>query len=152
MECSTCHDPHASQYAGLLTAGGNNDLCAECHGQVLVTYNDSDHSGQLCVKCHTPHGSAYRPLLVERNPELCLQCHDDSGYDEATEAVYRNNHPVRPNHYDVNQESPLTCTSSCHNPHGTDKTHMLRYFASPQDGACLICHSVTEGSRVGVEY
>jgi hypothetical protein len=91
-------------------------------------------------------------MLVDRNPEVCFRCHAQSSFDEATKAKYRNKHPVRPNHYDVNSEAPLTCTSSCHNPHGSDKGHMLRYFASPFDGACIMCHAVTPGSRVGIDY
>jgi len=152
LQCNTCHDPHAAQYSGLLNARNNNDFCYECHAQIRVTFDDSNHDGQLCVACHTPHGSAFRPLLVKRNPEVCFQCHPQSSFDEATKTVFRNKHPVRPNHYDVNNESPLTCTSSCHNPHGTDKAHMLRYFASPYDGACLMCHAVTPGARVGIDY
>jgi len=152
LECDTCHDPHAAQYAGLLSAQNNNSFCYECHAQIRPTFSDSDHKEQLCVQCHTPHGSAFKPLLVKRNPEVCFKCHDSSGYDESSKSTARNKHPVRSNHYDINNESPLTCTSSCHNPHGTDKAHMLRYFASPYDGGCLMCHAVTEGARVGVDY
>ena len=153
MQCDTCHDPHAAQYPGLLAAGGgSNGFCYECHAQIRPSFNDSQHAGQLCINCHTPHGSPYAPLLVDDNPGICFQCHPSSDYDQSSRTVYRNKHPVRPNHYDVNNESPLTCTSSCHNPHGTDKNYMLRYFASPYDGGCLMCHAVTPGARVGIDY
>ena len=29
---------------------------------------------------------------------------------------------------------------------------MLRYFASSKDGGCLMCHAVTAGARVGIDY
>ncbi len=29
---------------------------------------------------------------------------------------------------------------------------MLRYFDSFYDGGCLMCHAVTKGSRVGIDY
>lgn len=151
LTCGSCHDPHAAQYPGLVAAQ-NNDFCYRCHGQMQADFADSDHDGRLCIRCHTPHGSPYTPILVDRNPDLCFGCHKQSQYDGNTEAVYRNKHPVRPNHYDANNQSPLTCTSSCHNPHGSDKSHMLRYFSSPYDGACLMCHAVTRGARVGIDY
>lgn len=151
MDCSSCHDPHAAQYRGLVNAQ-NNRFCNQCHETVNTTFVDSNHSGQLCIRCHTPHGSNHRPMLVDRNPDLCLQCHPRRDYGGPTKQVYSNKHPVDPKHYDVNNDSPLTCTSSCHNPHGTDKNHMLRYFASPYDGGCLMCHAVTNGARVGIDY
>jgi predicted CXXCH cytochrome family protein len=52
----------------------------------------------------------------------------------------------------VNNGRPLTCTSSCHNPHGTRLNAMLRNFDYHQDGNCLMCHAVTKGSRVGIDY
>lgn len=151
LECGSCHDPHAAQYRGLVNAQGN-EFCYECHAQLQVSFADSDHSDRLCIRCHTPHGSSFTPLLVDRNPDLCLQCHSSSQYEGPTKQVYNNKHPVRPNHYDVNNRSPLTCTSSCHNAHGTKRPHMLRYFSSPDDGGCLMCHAVTKGSRVGIDY
>jgi len=151
LTCDGCHDPHAAQYSGLISAQ-NNAFCYDCHRQVRTSFEDSDHGDRLCIRCHTPHGSNFAPMLVDRNPDLCLQCHPDSQYDGPTTQVYNGNHPVRPNNYDVNNESPLTCSSSCHNPHGSDKNHMLRYFDSPNDGGCLMCHAVTKGSRVGIDY
>jgi len=151
LECDDCHDPHASQFDGLVSAR-SNDFCYGCHKQIRASFEDSDHGDRLCIRCHTPHGSNFAPMLVDRNPDLCLQCHPDSQYDRPTTQGATNKHPVRPNHYDVNNESPLTCSSSCHNPHGSDKSHMLRYFDSPYDGGCLMCHAVTEGSRVGIDY
>jgi len=151
MECGSCHDPHAAQYRGLIDAQ-NNAFCYDCHGTIRETFTDSDHGDRLCIRCHTPHGSAFAPMLVDRNPDLCLQCHAESQYNGPTRTTYNNKHPVQPNHYDVNNESPLTCSSSCHNPHGTDRNYMLRYFNSPKDGGCLMCHAVTQGSRVGIDY
>lgn len=151
LECGSCHDPHATQYRGLVNAQGNQ-FCYRCHGRMQAGFADSQHSGRLCVNCHTPHGSTCDPILVQRNPDLCFQCHDSLDYNENTKQTHRNNHPVQPNWYDVNAEAPLTCTSSCHNPHETDKNHMLRYFSSPFDGNCLMCHAVTRGSRVGIDY
>lgn len=151
LKCASCHDPHAAQYGALVSAR-DNSFCYQCHRTVQANYDGSKHRRTLCIKCHTPHGSTNTPMLLAANPEVCLQCHEATHFDERTSTVYRNNHPVRPTHYDVNNQSPLTCTSSCHNPHGTKQNYMLRYFAFPTDGACLMCHAASRGNRVGIDY
>lgn len=131
LTCSSCHDPHAAQYKFLINAQ-DNSFCYQCHGDKQAIYDASAHSVNLCITCHTPHGSAYAPMLVAPNPQLCLQCH--ATMDAA------NSHPVTPNFFDIHAQKGLTCTSTCHNPHGTTNTYMLRNFNFPQDGQCLQCH------------
>lgn len=145
LKCSSCHDPHAAQYGALLTVQ-NNDFCYRCHNQVQPAFAASGHTVVLCIRCHTPHGSSYTPMLRNANPPLCLECHEATHFDEGK------NHPVRPVHYDVNARARLTCTSSCHNPHGTTNEFMLRYFAFPDDGGCLMCHAVLSGKIVGIDF
>ncbi len=151
LVCSSCHNPHAAQAPGLISAR-DNTFCYGCHDNVELAYRPSEHRGQLCIRCHTPHGSSHVPMLRAANPPLCLQCHDPKHYDESSKTVRRNNHPVRPIHYDVNARKRLTCTSSCHDPHGTEHNYMLRYFDSPKDGNCLMCHAVTPGKRVAIDF
>lgn len=131
LTCASCHDPHAAQYRGLVNAQ-NNNFCYQCHGDKQAMYEKSAHFNTLCIRCHTPHGSAYPPMLLESNPDLCLNCHPTL---EGT-----NRHPVRPVFFDVHANKGLTCTSSCHNPHGTKNKSMLKNFSYPQDGQCLQCH------------
>lgn len=151
LTCSSCHNPHAAQARGLISAR-DNSFCYDCHNDISVRYQKAQHKGQLCIKCHTPHGSPWSPMLRASNPDICFDCHRRSQYDESSARVRRNKHPVRPVHYDVNARKPLTCTSSCHNPHGSDKGKMLRYFGPWQDGGCLMCHAVTPGNRVAVDF
>lgn len=145
LRCSSCHDPHAAQYGGLLAAR-DNSFCYRCHSQIEPTYADSAHTVVLCIRCHTPHGSRFTPILRNANPPLCLECHEPMYFDEEP------NHPVRPVHYDVNARTRLTCTSSCHDPHGSGNTAMLRHFSYPDDGGCLMCHAVTAGKIVGIDF
>lgn len=149
LSCASCHDPHAAQYSGLLTAK-DNSFCYECHGRIGVSYEPSAHKGQLCIECHTPHGSKYEPILRESQPYLCLNCHAASSYDDMNGGQV--NHPVRSVYYDVNARKRLSCTSSCHNPHGTQNTFMLRFFDFPHDGNCLMCHAVTPRNRVAIDF
>lgn len=145
LNCDDCHNPHAADYDALLAAR-DNEMCYQCHRTTIgVTYERSSHVDQRCVACHTPHGSTYAPILRLPNPEVCLQCHEKRRYDG------KNTHPVRPVEYDTLAQKRLTCTSSCHNPHGTANNHMMRYPYNNsgwgQDGLCLLCHS-----GVGVKF
>lgn len=152
LDCTGCHDPHGASYPALLDAQ-DNEMCYQCHRvPIQATYDKSAHFDTLCIKCHTPHGSDYTPLLQDSNPDICLRCHPPADFDESSATVYRNNHPVRPSNYDVKAKKPLTCTTTCHNPHGTSHNYMLQYYNFPNDGNCLICHQVTPGKRVGIDF
>ncbi|MDO9107419.1 MAG: cytochrome c3 family protein [Coriobacteriia bacterium] len=149
LDCADCHNPHATDYAALLVAR-DNKLCYTCHSDYpkKATYDSSAHSqGKvLCIGCHTPHGSQYAPILRDSNPDLCLTCH------VAYDATDQNKHPVRPVYFDINAGKGLTCSSTCHDPHGTTNNYMLRQYPSPLDGNCLICHRATPGRGVGNDY
>jgi predicted CXXCH cytochrome family protein len=151
LTCSSCHDPHAAQYPGLISAR-DNAFCYQCHSQISVTYETSLHERVLCIRCHSPHGTSFAPILQNENPPLCLGCHEAEHFDDGSGGVRRNNHPVRPVFYDVNARKQLTCTTSCHNPHGTNLSGMLRYFPRSRDGTCLMCHAVAPGKRVGIDF
>lgn len=151
LTCASCHDPHAAQYSALLNAR-NNNFCYGCHGEFKATFVGSKHDQALCIGCHTPHGSDYKPILRDSNPDLCLRCHEPKAFDRPATIPTYNNHPVRPVEWDVNARKPLTCTSSCHNPHGTDKNFMLRHFPFADDGVCLICHAARPGEIVGIDF
>jgi predicted CXXCH cytochrome family protein len=155
LDCAGCHDPHASDYAALLTAK-DNAICYKCHtakignaSAIKVSYEGSAHKGTLCISCHTPHGSAYGPLLREPNPALCYRCHPSTrNIDEAFPA----NHPHRPDLYwDVVALKPMTCTTTCHNPHGSRYDAMVRIpyggDGFGRDNLCLACHP-----RVGIDF
>ncbi|MDT8434828.1 MAG: cytochrome c3 family protein [Anaerosomatales bacterium] len=140
LDCSGCHDPHAADYEALLAAQ-NNEICYQCHArEIRASYDSSDHARLLCIRCHTPHGSDFKPILREANPDLCLRCH-------AWVESHSNQHPVRPTYYDVRSDEPLTCTSTCHGPHGTEFPMMVRFYGWPFDGRCLQCHST-----VGIDF
>lgn len=150
LNCSDCHDPHATNYQGLLYNEGN-DICYDCHRvPIQASYDRSAHKATPCWRCHTPHGSDWGPLLKDPQPEVCFPCHKRADFDDRKGGHY--NHPVRPVYYDVNAKKALSCTSSCHDPHGSSHTRMLRYYDAPFDGNCLICHRVVPGKRVGIDF
>jgi predicted CXXCH cytochrome family protein len=145
LTCADCHNPHAADYSALLAAR-DNEMCYECHAEAVgesrairTSYDDSAHVGTLCIECHTPHGSDWEPILRAQNPDVCLRCHP--GYEG------NNKHPVRPVFYDVVAGTGLTCSSTCHEPHGTAYTRMLIGWNYPADGFCMQCHL-----RVGIDF
>ncbi len=154
LNCPDCHSPHAADNDFLLSATGNQ-FCYTCHAQsnghayaIKRTFQSSAHwveKRMLCIRCHTPHGSSFAPLLRKRNPELCLDCHSST-------VVGHKKHAYRPSLWDPAARKPLTCTSTCHNPHGTDQNYMLKRFSWPLDGQCLQCHGIVPGQRVGVDF
>jgi DmsE family decaheme c-type cytochrome len=150
LNCSGCHDPHATNYSGLLY-DEDNGICYDCHAvPIRASYDKSAHVKTPCWGCHTPHGSEYGPLLKAPQPSVCFDCHERNHYDDITGGYA--NHPVRPAYYDVNAKTPLTCTTSCHNPHGTTHGRMLKAYDWGLDGNCLICHGVVPGKIVGVDF
>jgi len=73
LSCSSCHDPHGSKQATLLS---KNERCLKCH-QAIIGPKVFEHAPVVedCTTCHDPHGSPNRRLLRIAQPGLCLQCH-----------------------------------------------------------------------------
>lgn len=137
-DCAVCHEPHAGNFEKLLPAPVDNGLCYQCHGEVALTYLSSGHRAVPCLGCHNPHGSRFGALRRTSPTALCSQCHKAN--EPHSRFVGGNSHRVTPRWYDVNADMPLTCTSTCHDPHGTSYTYMMRYMEPQFDGLCLRCH------------
>ncbi|MBI4744638.1 MAG: cytochrome c3 family protein [Actinobacteria bacterium] len=118
----------------------NNDECLSCHGEMKELFEKSAHNSSrgnagegLCLNCHTPHKNNSKSELTKDPILLCKDCHKQGDP--------RFNHPVGKLITDENKESELTCTSSCHNPHGSVNYAMLR---DVPDGLCIDCHQSGE--------
>jgi DmsE family decaheme c-type cytochrome len=77
LECSSCHDPHATASRSLL-GGFKQQQCLDCHvdkgGPFVFEHPASRVEG--CTACHSPHGAPNRHLLThQRVGELCFTCH-----------------------------------------------------------------------------
>jgi DmsE family decaheme c-type cytochrome len=77
LECTSCHDPHASSTRSLL-GGFKQQQCVDCHvdkdGPFVFEHGASRVEG--CTACHSPHGSPNRHMLAhQRVGELCFSCH-----------------------------------------------------------------------------
>ena len=82
--CSDCHNPHGSTGPTLLKKNTLNETCFLCHaekrGPMLFEHQPVVES---CANCHTPHGSNITPLLKDRPPYLCQDCHDGMSHPRA---------------------------------------------------------------------
>jgi predicted CXXCH cytochrome family protein len=126
-ECDTCHVPHASALADLLTEP-EVDLCGECHDVSQVppeggTVHRPIAQGQ-CVVCHQPHASTIASFLKARQRTLCVSCHQEVGENLAANA---NHEPAA---------DPDGCLT-CHAPHTAGHQQLLNL---PVPANCLECH------------
>jgi DmsE family decaheme c-type cytochrome len=77
LECTSCHTPHGSNNVRMLKVGNTiNEACASCHAEKRGPFL-WEHAPVVddCSNCHTPHGSTNPPLLKQRVPFLCQDCH-----------------------------------------------------------------------------
>jgi DmsE family decaheme c-type cytochrome len=76
VACSDCHNPHGSIGPKLLKKASVNETCFNCHAEKRgpFLWNHASANDD-CMNCHTPHGSTVAPLLKQRSPFLCQQCH-----------------------------------------------------------------------------
>lgn len=139
IECSSCHQPHAWHYSYLLLSQGN-EMCFTCHPDKRFPYAGTPHNrveytsfAGSCVNCHEAHGSDYGPLLADEELRLCWTCHP--AYEGPT------NHPYFRQTSFPRAGGRVTCSHSCHNPHGTEYRNMLQDLP---DGLCLGCHPADE--------
>lgn len=75
--CSDCHNPHGSTGPKLLKKNTVNETCWQCHADKRGPFLwEHQPVTEDCTNCHTPHGSNISPLLKDRPPFLCDDCHD----------------------------------------------------------------------------
>lgn len=76
MACSDCHNPHGSTGPKLLVKNSVNETCYTCHAEKRGPFLwEHPAASDNCTNCHTPHGSNITPLLKQRTPWLCQDCH-----------------------------------------------------------------------------
>ncbi len=76
MACTSCHQPHAAELAGLKPGEPSRHLCLSCHarhqGPFIFEHSPVEED---CGICHAAHGAVANNLLHQNEPFLCLQCH-----------------------------------------------------------------------------
>ncbi len=125
-DCSACHNPHVSRFAGLLKERPG-PLCLSCHGDLTAGLEQAVVHGPVaegrCTDCHEPHGGAHGKLLVAEGTDLCRSCHQ--------EIVAWEERPVR--HSPFRRDKCFIC----HESHAAAFPHLSKRAAGE---TCAMCH------------
>jgi len=75
--CVDCHNAHGGFTDQDLLQDSIKETCVQCHAEKRgpFLYEHADVA-ENCLNCHSPHGSVNNNLLNQREPFLCLQCHE----------------------------------------------------------------------------
>jgi predicted CXXCH cytochrome family protein len=122
-------------------------LCLECHQELKAkAQGKSRHQPFVKGECTACHKSFHEGTKEQRSPEqeiaLCLSCHPQGNLGLS--------HPVGPKLVDANTKGPLTCSSSCHDPHGSQYRALSR--VGEGDRLCMSCHKVGTQNRSSAEW
>jgi predicted CXXCH cytochrome family protein len=85
-QCSSCHQPHASDAQFLFVKSPTQELCADCHdwkkhnnhpiGDKTVDPRNKNLPMD-CLSCHRTHGSQFKAFAhFDTKMDLCVQCHE----------------------------------------------------------------------------
>lgn len=102
-QCLTCHDPHASEQAGLLRKAGAA-LCLDCHSEVTKKPHVlAGFSGRGHPLGNQPKATVAQDPLRPGRPFYCASCHDPHRADyprlarfdsKSTIGICRNCHKI----------------------------------------------------------
>jgi predicted CXXCH cytochrome family protein len=129
LDCTACHDPHASKHGKLLKAD-----CASCHATLIPAGAKSVHEPArtgACISCHDPHSSDTKFELKTAGVAGCASCHA-----AVTDAWKRARH-----------KHTAACTA-CHDPHASKTAQKL--LASEEPLLCLSCHKLDKAQHRGL--
>jgi predicted CXXCH cytochrome family protein len=125
-DCTACHNPHVSRFAGLLRERPGR-LCVECHTNLAEELTRHVVHAPVeegrCVACHAPHGGSHDNLLVAPGAELCSSCH--------AEVADWQSRPMRHSPFRRNE------CSTCHEAHASSFAHLSK---RPGSDNCMTCH------------
>jgi predicted CXXCH cytochrome family protein len=124
--CVACHQRDRQGFRDF------NKTCVVCHADKRAgaqRYSHEPTTTQVCTSCHKLHKAPEEGLLRQDPLTTCQVCHTD--HDRA------GSHPVGLDMADRRRGGPLTCTSTCHDPHGSDHRGLVRITG---DRLCFACH------------
>lgn len=139
LECSKCHNPHATKYDKLVKEEIGK-LCKRCHqdqkGLKAKKYSHGPYEAGECLTCHRPHASNNPKLLSAKGEQLCFGCHAEEGSFSK-----KNKHaPVKKGR----------CLA-CHSPHTSDHEGLVK---KGRTQLCVTCHSIKnkKGQKAHLGY
>jgi predicted CXXCH cytochrome family protein len=127
--CLACHQPHTGRTKTLLMRESTSETCMACHERGMFENEFKHPDVAECTTCHAPHGGEQGKLLVEKQVDLCMTCHDD--------AAERHTHVSTGPSKDPRTGEELAC-ASCHDPHSSAHEMQLTHEKSRE--LCVQCH------------
>ena len=113
--CSDCHNPHGSTGPALLKKNTLNETCFLCHAEKRGPLRfEHQPVVENCANCHTPHGSNITPLLKDRPPMLCDDCHDGTHQSKTPFGANMGGKPSTPNGAASGQNQTGRACMNCH--------------------------------------
>jgi predicted CXXCH cytochrome family protein len=151
LECSSCHNPHATKHEKLLKEEVGK-LCKSCHrgqeGLMAKKYQHEPYEAGECLACHRPHASSNPGLLAAKGDELCFSCHAKAGsfskknqHDPVKKGRCLSCHTAHTSdHEDLVKKDRKQLCVSCHAI--KDSTTQKAHLGYPVEGTdCMSCHS-----------
>ncbi len=130
FECLSCHQEKAGEtITKFLTERSEAALCEDCHEIPTASEETPFLHGPLgagqCTVCHDPHGSDLNNLLINDEPDLCLNCHSD-----VKSAMEKEGASV---HDAIEGEGCMVC-------HGAHSGKYEFLLSKPVNDLCFDCH------------
>jgi predicted CXXCH cytochrome family protein len=85
-ECSSCHDPHASNNVFMTKGAYQYELCLSCHDWGKHSSHPSGEKSRDprnknlalgCTSCHRSHGTEFNKMFFYPTvTDVCTQCHE----------------------------------------------------------------------------
>ena len=136
--CSVCHA--ARSKSPKLGITKHDEICVTCHENDWQTmkYIHGPTAAGSCTTCHNPHAADERYFLRAKTLVLCSSCHEEPASIPHVALSFSGSggHPVSMSPDPFNPGQDLTCTS-CHNPHATNFSTLLR---NDRSLLCQSCH------------
>jgi len=124
-ECNLCHKSNDKKNPGKLNAPVN-ELCSECHDDMLALQYKHKATAVSCTNCHNPHNGTRKAMLVKEPGKLCLSCH---------KKIKKLVKAAKVQHGALTEGKKCL---NCHNAHSTNVEHLL--VELPMN-LCISCHS-----------
>ncbi|MHC1706611.1 MAG: cytochrome c3 family protein [Bacteroidales bacterium] len=158
--CGSCHTSNGKQHPqadvkGFSLSKDMPELCYQCHSRLdtMSKVHGVVKNGK-CMLCHTPHSSDNDNLLKESpSGKICLECHDDLGFDEFT----AKHQPIEKGEcmgcHDPHQSTDpkllkITGQDLCYSCHTKEKAGLnLNSVHPPFQNKCTICHKAHGSSE-----
>lgn len=141
--CITCHEPHGSDFKGMVRLLDGDMVCMACHQDLKDTTGTAQMHAPFaennCSQCHVAHKSTLANLLVSEQHTICGGCHESVSTQKSHDGKGLNT-------------AGLEC-SGCHDPHLSAHPSLVSGHVHPPvaEGMCEACHSgeVVPPSQIG---